>query len=886
MRTQMLSKLLYLVLCCALVLSIGVISGCKGSSGSMGAPGATGPEGATGADGADATTGTIDAGNFTFDDLRNIALNGKVLSVSTAGNQPVVTFQVVNANTGEGIRGLRTFSLHIAQLKPELDGSNSYWLNYVTSSSSASGAFRPTTDPVSQFNSSTGAMTKQGYSVVDNEDGTYVVTFASNIKSGTTSTYGTSYYNPASAAYDATLPHRVVVGVRSVAVPGVVGKTPGAYAGPINPTTGAVFAQFTNTNGVNLSFDFVPATGTALTTPSRDIVTIAACNQCHYKLQYGSNNTSGHFGSRTDTKTCVMCHTPQNIVSTQTATTNAHFTPFIHKIHMGAELPLAETQVGINLNEVTYPQDIKNCVNCHKGVEGDNWKTKPSRIACGSCHNDVNFATGANHNGPLGSGGVRTDDTQCVFCHDAVAITGYHVTIDPTGSSGRAGYPANTATDVPTPGYPSGQGPSIPLASQLGNLPAGVYKIGMEISSVTVTGGAGAKKATVVYRILKDSLPVTFNTPTTSYLMDNVDGTPSIYVAYGTAQDGITNPIDWNGSVNATVKALRDAQTKGNLAGDHSQTGPDVNGWYTATIKNILPDDASMVTAALGLNYQGFVQLNHPDYPSGIRLREPQFAMKTATGFKARRSIVSNAKCNGCHGQLGISPSFHGGARNNGEGCAICHTPNNATGHTGAANGYGGGWSVAIKDLVHGIHGASKREQAYSYEATAENPGGFDEVTYPGVLKNCEQCHVAAGYDFSATSSSATTAKTSDVPNLLWTTYAKADMTNPDPIANPSIGLSPWINILGRGQVNYSAKRTDNLVGSPISAACFGCHDSMDAVNHMKLNGGVLYGQIASTATGTVTSTNSEACMVCHGPASNSAFGDTVPTIKAVHRWW
>ena len=42
-----------------------------------------------------------------------------------------MTFQVVNKATGEGIRGLRTFALHIAQLKPEANGSNSYWQNYI-----------------------------------------------------------------------------------------------------------------------------------------------------------------------------------------------------------------------------------------------------------------------------------------------------------------------------------------------------------------------------------------------------------------------------------------------------------------------------------------------------------------------------------------------------------------------------------------------------------------------------------------------------------------------------------------------------------------------------------------------------------------------------------
>ena len=54
--------------------------------------------------------------------------------------------------------------------------------------------------------------------------------------------------------------------------------------------------------------------------------------------------------------------------------------------------------------KTTYPQDIRNCTSCHDGSstvsrttktkDGDNWKTKPSALACGACHDGINFATG------------------------------------------------------------------------------------------------------------------------------------------------------------------------------------------------------------------------------------------------------------------------------------------------------------------------------------------------------------------------------------------------------------------------------------------------------------------------------------------------------------
>ena len=99
-----------LMLCFAVLATGGLMIGCAGSDGSNGANGTSGK---------DLTVGTVDAATLTFDDLRNISLGGKILSASTAGNQPVVTFQVTTRAPMKGISGLRTFSLHIAQLQPE-----------------------------------------------------------------------------------------------------------------------------------------------------------------------------------------------------------------------------------------------------------------------------------------------------------------------------------------------------------------------------------------------------------------------------------------------------------------------------------------------------------------------------------------------------------------------------------------------------------------------------------------------------------------------------------------------------------------------------------------------------------------------------------------------
>lgn len=889
------SKLKRLSLYAATFATVAVLlTGC-GGGGSDGAAGAAGAAGASGTNGTNAPAATTQVSTMTADQWANTTFKGEVTSVTIA-SPPVVTFKVTDA-AGNGVVGLGSTSksstatvagytnlaFTLAKLVPGTPSLQpgaagpSKWVSYIVTTvpttTAAATATRPSTD-------NTGTL-------VDNGDGTYKYTFyrdvtkVKDVVAGLTLTGANVAADLGDLTYEPNLTHRLAIQISGVA--------PGT--GTNTPTGVQTIAPVPLVTPVNVFYDFIPATGKPVTASDtqREIVKVSACFECHSKFQ-GFHNTSGVEGSpaaRQDTRMCVLCHTEQRkfgrteavlsgTVLTETGGQSrlrdfslTNLPNFIHKIHMGEELTLTGYVVaGIKLNEVTYPQPITNCVKCHSAStstpQGDNWKNVPNRLACGSCHDGIDFATGTGTTvagvatGHVG--GAHADDTKCALCHTPAAINTYHVTVDPTGANGRAGYPLNTATDVPTVGFPSGQGPSIPLASQL-NMPAGVYKIGLEVKQVTVGGAAGVKKATVIYRVMKDGLPVTLNK--TGFLINGVDGTPDIYLAYGVPQDGMpadgSTVVDWTTTQSVHLTDI--------VA---TQAGPDANGYYTVVVNKIIPDNAKMVTGALGINYNGFVQLDHAAYPKGIRLREPKFALKTADGFTARRAVVSGDKCNSCHGQLGVGPSFHGGARNNGEGCVMCHTPNNSTGHTGAANSFGGGWSVSGKNLIHSIHASGKREQAFTYEATVTNPTGFQGVTYPGVLKNCEQCHVSGSYDFSGSVNSAA------LPNLLWTTEAKTDMSNPTSV--PSIGLSPWITSLGNGQVSYVA---DNLVSSPVSSSCFGCHDSKLALAHIQGNGGILYQpvskvSVSGTSDRSLGFSKVETCMVCHGPGR-------VADIKAVH---
>ena len=201
-----------------------------------------------------------------------------------------------------------------------------------------------------------------------------------------TGQYQYVFHTPAPAGFDATATNTVAVyGTRNLNS----FNTPNNYA--------------------SATFNFVP--NGSKVAKIRDVVATATCDACHDQLSF-------HGGARRGVSLCVMCHTPAMV---DAATGNSvDFKVFIHKLHTGASLPSVTGGkpylIGTtDFSNIVYPSDVRRCTTCHDpkvATQANNYLTKPGAAACGSCHDDVNFASGQNH-----PGGPQPDDTQCANCH-------------------------------------------------------------------------------------------------------------------------------------------------------------------------------------------------------------------------------------------------------------------------------------------------------------------------------------------------------------------------------------------------------------------------------------------------------------------------------------
>jgi OmcA/MtrC family decaheme c-type cytochrome len=867
----------------------------------------------------------------------------------TIASPPVVRFAVTDAagnalvglgNKSQGstatLAALTNLRFTLAKLVPATASAPSKWVSYLVTRpvtvAQAAGTFgaADSCDEVGKKWCGTFPTTDSEGTLVDNGDGTYVYTFARDITQAATivaslkdSTDGLKKKaDLGDVSYNAALTHRLGIQI-SGAAPGTGSNTP-------NGTT--VIPGVNIAIPTNATYDFVPNGGAV--TSTRNVVDKASCDSCH------NGKGLAHGQGRNDPAYCVTCHTDQtkygmsgeatrssalvlngttqNTTSVVNGRAIADMPNLFHKVHMGSELKLSgynylpnSSGVGMNFNSVEWIQDPRSCTKCHSGdaktdinqatqtKDGNNWKNKPSQLACGACHDNVDFAantiTTAAGVVPHSDAGM-TDDSRCASCHTATTIPVYHSAEAPT---------ANNSV-----------------------VTAGVSTISYDIKSVTVNSSGAA---VITFKITQDGAPVTSFASYESVkkqLIPGFNSGPSFYVSYAVPQDGIATPADFNTYSSVSLAALVAGTSPTTTGG--TLTGPDASGYWIATLSGSsikIPttgvNKASMVTGSMIGNFTqvdfnavktvGLIDMttdlgkkwNSEPWLNGstggrspgpgLYIKTP-LKMRVATGFTPRRVVVDNNKCESCHEQLGAAVEFHSGARNDATSCAICHNPNRTS----------SGWSANASTFVHGIHAGTNPTSvtaANKILATVGNPGpgsggaglnfssgkryvpfswhrdstGWNAaaMVYPGILKRCENCHVPNAVNFGANGSTL-------LPNLLWSTSVAGTPSTTDtyfayprdPVTGAVIYITPGT---AYGSAFSYAPATDTatqaaattLVESPITSACFACHDASTAKLHMTQYGGVIYGaRSASTVSGVLV--NGETCLTCHGMGRSS----------------
>ncbi|HTP85694.1 MAG TPA: OmcA/MtrC family decaheme c-type cytochrome [Bryobacteraceae bacterium] len=458
------------------------------------------------------------------------------------------------------------------------------------------------------------------------------------------------------------------------------------------------------TNIASNTYSFVP-NGSAVKV-TRDVIRTASCNGCHDQLAF-------HGGHAQGVEMCVLCHQPQNQDPVTGNTLDLKV--MVHKIHMGSSLPsvLAGKPYQIagyrniisDFSDVEDPADARRCQTCHSQTTGaaqaTAYMTEPTRAACGSCHDDVDFATGANH-----PGGIQNSDKQCANCHlpqgemdfDA-SIQGAHMY--PTESSLLSGLVV-TITNVQNNAAGSAPVVSFNIQDKGGN-PVALSALG--------------------------SLSLTMAGPTTDY---------------GTTSFGadVTTP----GYV--TESAVKTASCGGAGRCTYTFTHPipaGATGTYAIAIEarrsETVPQLIDGTTKQTAIQY-------------GAANPVTYFSVD-GTPLAPRRKIIAEANCNACH----VALSLHGTLRNNVEYCAMCHNPSNtdAARRPGAqvpsdktAPPQGINFNLLVHRIHDGTNVVANGGKPYIVVGFGGSHNDFSGVGFPAMnaegatrdLANCAMCHV------------------------------------------------------------------------------------------------------------------------------------------------
>ena len=639
----------------ALLFASALLIACEGDTGPAGATGDTGAEGPIGPPGPPGGSGSsvvpVETAEF-------INVSYDSVTVPAGGGAPTVVVRLTN-DVGFGLTGLPAANIRftIAQLSPGQNGSSSEWQSYVTRDSAGIPDAQATTE------------TATAGTYTENGDGTYTYTFAEAL---------TDY--PAGPAYDESKIHRLGTEIR---------------------TNSGGFLPY-NIPANNEPFDFLPSGGAVDNDDDRLIVNNDTCNACHDNLEF-------HGGARFDIEYCVTCHNPYSIDGDTAAEPwggTVDMTEMVHKIHYGENLTNGYFIIGFggtlhDYSDAVFTQDVRNCQTCHNDSnpevpQASNWFKVQNRVACGSCHDDIDWAAG-DHPGGI----AFTDDSLCVNCHGENSTVG--------------GGALRTAEAHRQPEREAGDRFRYNIVSitdtAIGEFPVVQY-------SVTDPTNGDAP-----YDLLNDP--------------EWTDCGPS-RLAVGIAWDTADYHNNDSGNSPGLAVSMNAINCFGGMPADLG------GGVYSVTSPVAVPATAG---GSLAVTIDGHPAVDIDGSVERIAVTNVvAYAPITDSEAMPRRNAVAIEKCDDCHNQL----AMHGNNRtDNIEVCVTCHAPNvtdvNRRAGQCASDLGTNDTSVDMKYMIHAMHASGAIGVPYEVCGFGNSTHVYD-FAYPGKLNNCEGCHLPGGY--------------------------------------------------------------------------------------------------------------------------------------------
>ena len=455
---------------------------------------------------------------------------------------------------------------------------------------------------------------------------------------------------------------------------------------------------------------------------------------------------------------------------------------------------------------IGFPRDLRDCGVCHAGAAQESEaQTAISRRTCSGCHPDAWFqqtppTLDGTHFAHVG--GPRADDSECANCH-VQAPAGWKL------------YAPIAALHVP-----------IEQGARYGN---------PQLRILGVTGLRAGSRAAITFRVLDRNGPVVPALAAPVPLVEPAGLTTTSYVARKLTSLSIRVAGPTAPDYGPTTTFLTSGTSAGNTDPLLLTTAAGTDD-YVYTFTTTVPASARG-TWTVGMEARRRLKYAHYDAASdtfqwpgtGETVTEspdnPVIYVDTATGTwppdgpAPRRKVVAEQNCLRCHGRC----ELHGRQRHQVEYCLMCHNPTTtdypnrkktAAGFVDLDASFDGieERSVHFKVMIHRIH-TGARTGAASLEAIQPfliASSFFDEVEFPGDLRNCTLCH---------------TGKTYLVENV--------PSDAPATIANET------------ATIRHAASTTPHSAGEPatppIQAACLGCHATGATIAHVqsKTVGGV-----------------------------------------------